>query len=212
MEENDWDNYWVRHDRKKSFSENIFTLMRKVVIAPGTAYFFDKIFPKKGSFLEAGCGSGESSIKIRSHERKFIALDYSVLALERAKKQNFYHKFKKGDVRKLPFKDNSFDGIWSVGVLEHFPANEVPLLLNESFRVLKKGGKILMLVPPKHSSSIVFFNILNKFIKFQVPDEPSQPKSKEEIKKWFEKAGFKKVYVSFPFRLLCIYYVIAGEK
>jgi ubiquinone/menaquinone biosynthesis C-methylase UbiE len=212
MEENDWDNYWIRHDKQKSFSEHVFMFMRKTVIASGTAYFFNKTFPKKGSFLEAGCGSGESSIKISAYERKFIALDYSSLALERAKKQNFFHEFKKGDVRKLPFNDNSLDGVWSVGVLEHFPANEVPMVLNESFRVLKKGGKLLMLVPPKHSSSIIFFNLLNKFINFSVPDEPSQPKNREEIKKWFEKAGFKNVYVSFPFSLLRIYYVVTGEK
>ncbi len=50
-----------------------------------------------------------------------------------------------GDGRKLPFKDNSFDGIICNSVLEHiFEYDEV---INECFRVLKKNGLIFMNVP-----------------------------------------------------------------
>lgn len=46
------------------------------------------------------------------------------------------------DARKLPFKDNSYDEIFSHWVLEHFAWREIPSLLLEWKRVLKPGGTI----------------------------------------------------------------------
>lgn len=69
--------------------------------------------------------------KIYSNEDKtnIICLDYSEKALTVAKR-NFEvmgnsGSFVKGDVRKLPFDDDSYDVIFSTGLLEHFKKPEI---------------------------------------------------------------------------------------
>lgn len=49
------------------------------------------------------------------------------------------------DVRALPFRDRSFDAIYSMGTVEHF--DETEQALNEIFRVLKPGGRAVIGVP-----------------------------------------------------------------
>lgn len=55
--------------------------------------------------------------------------------------------FLAADVRSLPFRDDAFDLIYSMGTIEHFPDYEVAL--GEMFRVLKPGGGAIIGVPNK---------------------------------------------------------------
>jgi SAM-dependent methyltransferase len=50
-----------------------------------------------------------------------------------------------GDLFHLPFKDNSFDYVFSIYVLEHIP--DTKRAINEMLRVLKPGGTSYCLVP-----------------------------------------------------------------
>lgn len=47
-----------------------------------------------------------------------------------------------GDATKLPFEDNLFDAIFSSFTLEMFEAGEIPIVLNQCWRVLKTGGRL----------------------------------------------------------------------
>jgi SAM-dependent methyltransferase len=49
------------------------------------------------------------------------------------------------DLREIGFKDESFDLIYSMGTVEHFP--EYRQAIEECFRVLRKGGKAIFGVP-----------------------------------------------------------------
>lgn len=51
------------------------------------------------------------------------------------------------DLRLLPFPENCFDYIYSMGTIEHVPDYE--LALQEMFRVLKQGGTAIIGVPNK---------------------------------------------------------------
>jgi ubiquinone/menaquinone biosynthesis C-methylase UbiE len=53
-----------------------------------------------------------------------------------------------GDVRDLPFRDASFDAIYSMGTIEHF--NETERAVHEMVRVLKPGGRAIVGVPNRH--------------------------------------------------------------
>ena len=52
------------------------------------------------------------------------------------------------DVRRLPFGDDSFDAIYSMGTIEHFAESEAALA--EMIRVLRPGGRIVLGVPNRH--------------------------------------------------------------
>ena len=49
------------------------------------------------------------------------------------------------DVRRIPFRDASFDAVYSMGTIEHFAETEQALA--EIFRVLKPGGTAILGVP-----------------------------------------------------------------
>ena len=55
----------------------------------------------------------------------------------------------------LPFPNNSFDSVYCLHVLAHFKEGEKGI--NEAFRVLKKGGKLMVLTPNKWYVYYVWF-------------------------------------------------------
>lgn len=108
--------------------------------------------------LDAGSGTG--IVTLAFHEagfrpKKTIAFDLSRNSLKIARGQarkekkadskNIVHV--QGNVLSLPFADESFDVVLSCGVLEYVPLDDG---LRESARVLKKGGR-LVLLPVKPS-------------------------------------------------------------
>lgn len=67
-------------------------------------------------------------------------------------------KYQKGDVRDMEFSDGSFDRIISVSVIEHVYPEEGGDLkaIREIKRVLKPGGELLITIPYKSKSNIVY--------------------------------------------------------
>lgn len=64
------------------------------------------------------------------------------------------------DVRKgIPLPENSVDKIYSSHVLEHIPFKDLIILLNEMYRVLKKGGELSVSVP---DASLFINSYVNK--------------------------------------------------
>lgn len=104
--------------------------------------------PKKGAILEAGCGLGRNLLDLwDGGEQELIGVDYSKNAVDKAKKlfreRGIKGQFVLGDIRHLPFKDNSVDLIFNQGVIEHFTDPGEPV--REMLRVTKK--RIVILVP-----------------------------------------------------------------
>jgi len=52
-----------------------------------------------------------------------------------------------GDGTQLPFKDNVFEEVVAVHVLEHVTRDKAPVMLSEIYRVLKPGGVAYIEVP-----------------------------------------------------------------
>ena len=109
-----------------------------------------KVFKKKNisSIIELGAGLGRDTIFFAKNNIKVEALDYSDTAVKSIKKKikelnlTKFVSAKVFDVRKkLPFKNNSIQGIFSHMLYCMALKNlEVQNLNNEIFRVLVKGG------------------------------------------------------------------------
>jgi len=105
----------------------------------------------EGNLLDIGTGSGKL-IQILSSEKGIncVGVDTNTEMLLEAK-----NKLKETPVRllkieankKLPFKENSFNYITICSVLFHLNKESIDFLLKDSQRILKKGGKIIVLTP-----------------------------------------------------------------
>lgn len=119
-------------------------------IQVSSSYIEKYIGTSAKTFLEAGCGTARSSLRIsESRDLTVVCLDITLEALLIA--QKLFHENNKpaffvcGDLRSLPFKNGVFDFIFSDGAIEHF--KETHKAISELFRVLKEGGGLLVTVP-----------------------------------------------------------------
>ena len=101
--------------------------------------------------LDLCCGQGRHSLAIAERGfRKIFGLDQSKFLIELAKKRAQQAKiaidYTKGDARKLPYPDQFFDRLMLLGnSFGYFASSKEDVKsLAEAFRVLKKGGRLLI--------------------------------------------------------------------
>jgi SAM-dependent methyltransferase len=96
--------------------------------------------------LEGGCGRGELVHALRSQGYDAVGLDFARPVLGAVHAAVPELALVAGDVHRLPFRDGSFDGYVSGGVIEHFWSGYGPIL-SEMHRVLRPGGHLLLTFP-----------------------------------------------------------------
>ena len=142
---------------KKAEDHSHFVMVQK---------FIDKNDLKNKKCLEIGCGRGAFQNMVED----YTGFDISSI-VKKYHRKNFFS----GSAEKLPFKDNSFNALWTINVLEHIIDPEKALM--EMRRVLKPGG-MLYLAAAWHCRSWAAdgypvrpykdFNIKGKTIKFSI--------------------------------------------
>lgn len=117
--------------------------------------------------LEVGCGRGSISSYFAQYGYACTLLDYSATVLQSAKvifsANRHGARFTVGDVLRLPFLEESFDVVVSIGLLEHFDVIGPPLA--EQVRVLRPGGTLLAYIVPEKQSIQRYFEWLNAFLR-----------------------------------------------
>jgi SAM-dependent methyltransferase len=95
--------------------------------------------------VEAGCGVGSWVLYLQQQGfNNIIGVDNYVPALKQLEARG--GRAVDGDIRSLPFDDNSVDVCLSLGVVEHFPEGP-DALLREMARILVPGGYMFVTVP-----------------------------------------------------------------
>jgi len=113
-------------------------------------WYLDKI-KKNDVVLDLGCNNGQHSLRVAKKCKKVTGLDYDKdqlkIAKALSKDRKIYNcKFVKHDLeKKLVFKNNFFDKVLCLDVLEHI--NSRDKLLREIKRVLKPKGLAFIAVP-----------------------------------------------------------------
>jgi len=96
--------------------------------------------------LESGCGTGRWLAYIERLGHTTVGLDDSAAPLRLAKARAPAFRLVQGDAVTGPFKDRSFDVVFSSYVAEHFE-NGPEALLREIYRLLKPDGLLILVVP-----------------------------------------------------------------
>lgn len=122
-------NSWAKDQLDISFLENLFNKFKKLLNG------------KK--ILDLGCGPGREAKYFISKGFEYTGLELSKEILELAKKIEPNAKYVFGDMRNIPFEDNSFNGVISLTSIIHIPKNQVELVLKEIYRVLQTKGVVL---------------------------------------------------------------------
>ena len=148
--------FWQEHPCGSKFSDAEI----------GTREFFDRVeqhryekewhIPAAAEFestrglkvLEIGCGVGTDGLQFARAGATYTGVDLTEAAVELARK-NFESagmpgQFRVSDAEKLDFPDESFDIVYSHGVLHHTP--DIEAAVREIHRVLKPGGEAIVML------------------------------------------------------------------
>src|SRR5438105_6245451 len=148
--------FWQEHPCGSKFSDAEI----------GTREFFDRVeqhryekewhIPAAASFestrglrvLEIGCGVGTDGLQFARAGATYTGVDLTEAAVDLARK-NFESarmpgQFRVSDAERLDFTDESFDIVYSHGVLHHTP--DIEAAVREIRRVLKPGGQAIVML------------------------------------------------------------------
>lgn len=217
----EWDAYWLAKDKPASLVYDLIAVFyRKFIIRRIVNHFIPKYFPLGGEILHAGCGSGQVDTDI-AKKMSVCALDISPQALAIYRKsQPQVTRLIHASIFDIPVPDDTYDGIYNLGVMEHFTERQIEQILKEFHRVLKPGGRITLFWPPAYGLTVRFLAVVhwilrrtgsNKNLKLH-PDEITHVRSKQQIQRYLDSAGFSFVKFYFGMRDLFTYTVIVGEK
>ena len=134
--------------------------------------------------LDAGCGTGNLTIRLADQQRQVTAIDFSEGMVKTAREKTKQYEnvtVASGNITDLDFPDESFDAVTSVNVL--FNIEHPEMAIREMSRVLKPNGKLVISSPLKgrglsaeHRQRVlddcITHNIdqdkMNKVLKFQL--------------------------------------------
>ena len=98
--------------------------------------------------LEIGCGLGTDGAQFAKAGAHYTGIDLTDAAVNLARRRfeifNLHGSFCVGDAERLDFPDNSFDLVYSHGVLHHTPDTQAAV--REIHRVLRPGGRAIVML------------------------------------------------------------------
>ncbi len=130
-----WENHWIGRNQ----------LRRDLSNEPAWATIED-VLTHPGNLLEAGCGLGQWVQFLGNLGHRAIGIDFAFKALKAGKTVTKDLLLVCGDLGSLPFHDESFDYIVSLGAVEH-DINGPQAALKEFHRLLKPSSSLMCSVP-----------------------------------------------------------------
>jgi SAM-dependent methyltransferase len=217
----EWDAYWagrghVRTERKLFDVGAQF--YRRYLIEPLLTRVMAREFGPGSKLLHAGCGGGEVDKEVVSNFQ-VTALDISpnALALYRSRYPGVETTI--GNVFDLSSLKDKFDGIYNLGVMEHFSPAEIVDILKQFNQTLKPDGKLVLLWPPVYGLSVLALHgihfVLNRILRRDIqlhPPEPTKVSSRSQVAGYLEAASFRLRSMEFGPRDAFTYVVLVADK
>jgi len=105
-----------------------------------------KHIPPRARILEAGAGSGKWLAFLHERGYNVSGIELNAKSVERFRLAFPGIEYVAGDICSLPFPDEHFDAVLSLGVMEHF-VDGPDAAMREMVRVLKREGVAVISVP-----------------------------------------------------------------
>lgn len=132
-----WDEHWNADNFQSSLKPGRYNYVASI-----TKHFL----PKDSIVLEGGCGQAVNVAALQNKGYNVYGVDYAKETVRNVNKYAPELKVTIGDVRKLDFANNFFDGYWSLGVIEHF-YDGFEDIVSEMYRVVRPGGFVFVTCP-----------------------------------------------------------------
>lgn len=112
-----------------------------------TAALLDQLYPGRSDLqiLDAGCGTG-GMMRFLARYGTVTGIDLSPLALNYTRQRGLA-RTARASVVALPFPAGSFDLVTTFDVLYHVQVADYQQAINEAWRVLRPGGRLLLRLP-----------------------------------------------------------------
>lgn len=180
--------YWESHTMGTQF------LRDDRSVEPGTREFFERLHPimfrheyllplisresehlKGRRLLEIGCGMGFDSLEWKKRGVDVTSLDLTQSAVDSAKihfgVMGQAGNFLVGSALDLPVPDNSYDAIYSRGVLH--VTSDTQRAVSEAYRVLKPGGRLIVVnLYNRYSWFVLLHKLGRENFEFKEEDAP----------------------------------------
>ena len=137
--------------------------------------------------LEAGCGLGRWVVPLSEKGFNVTGIELEQEAVDVINKNVISSNVKviQGDIFKMPFNDDMYDLVISLGVLEHFELKELQTkAFKEHVRVLKDNGYMFITVP--------YFSIVRLFFHFPFTKLASLVRKFKKKKEYFSEFRYSK--------------------
>jgi len=136
--------YWREH-WEQNLSPEFYKLAEQGNLGRYHNIFMSHL-PEQGRIIEAGCGLGQIVLALDKHGYTVEGIEWDQNTVEKVCSLYPDISIKVGDVTNLSVPDGYYSAYISLGVVEHREEGPEPFL-QEAYRVLAPGGKILISVP-----------------------------------------------------------------
>lgn len=215
----DWNDYWRVSRRSEAIYAWIANIYRKFIICKSLKRSFARHVARGSVCLHAGSGSGEVDL-VLLRDWKIYGLDFSREAVSRY--QSSHDRVAtvvQADNFFLPFKNNQFECVFNLGVMEHFTQTEIKAMLAEFKRVIRPGGVVILFWPPVYGLSVLSLKVVHWIVRLVNPRfKPLHPaeislvRNRSSIRQLLLEAGFADIMFKFELRDLYTHEVIVSRN
>lgn len=218
----DWNSYWRQQGSVTRAYGRIANVYRRFIIPRSLKRTLRNVVLPGSTLLHAGAGSGEIDIKL-TDDWDVVSVDFSQQAViehrEHYVKNRQMDLIGQADLFSLPFRDETFEAVFNLGVMEHFTDEQIVDALREMRRVTKPQGVLVLYWPPYWGLTVIALRIVKSVMQLEKrrgitlhPPEINLIRSRRQCVQWMRAAGLHLEQFSFGFGDFFTHQIIVARR